>query len=36
MLKLEQNTANTLTKLSKFEETFKTQLNGLLNQRDFN
>lgn len=36
MLKLEQNTANTLTKLSKFEETFKTQLNGIMNQRDFN
>ncbi len=36
MLKLEQNIANTLTKLSKFEETYKTELESLITQRNHN
>lgn len=36
MLKLEQNIANTLTKLSKFEETYKTELEPLITQRNHN
>ena len=36
MLKLEQNIANTLTKLAKFEETYKTELESLITQRNNN
>lgn len=36
MLKLEQNVATALEKLAKFEETFKTSLEPLINQRDNN
>ena len=36
MLKLEQNIANTLTKLAKFEETYKTELEPLITQRNHN
>jgi thiamine phosphate synthase YjbQ (UPF0047 family) len=36
MLKLEQNIANTLTKLAKFEETYKTELEPLITQRNNN
>ena len=36
MLKLEQNIANTLTKLAKFEETFTTELAPIITQRDNN
>ena len=36
MLKLEQNVATALEKLAKFEETFKTSIEPLINQRDNN
>ena len=36
MLKLEQNVATALEKLAKFNETFKTSLEPLINQRDNN
>jgi flagellar motility protein MotE (MotC chaperone) len=36
MLKLEQNIANTLTKLAKFEETYKTELEPLITHRNNN
>jgi hypothetical protein len=36
MLKLEQNVANDLTKLSKFELTFKTELDPIITQRKTN
>lgn len=36
MLKLEQNTANTLEKLAKFNETFKTSMEPLITQRNNN
>lgn len=36
MLKLEQNTANTLEKLAKFNETFKTTIEPLITQRNNN
>jgi hypothetical protein len=36
MLKLEQNMANTLTKLAKFEETYKTELEPIITQRNHN
>jgi hypothetical protein len=36
MLKLEQNIANTLTKLAKYEETFTTELAPIITQRDNN
>jgi hypothetical protein len=36
MLKLEQNTANTLEKLAKFNETFKTTMEPLITQRNNN
>ena len=36
MLKLEQNVANDLTKLSKFGDTFKTELDPIITQRKTN
>jgi DNA repair ATPase RecN len=36
MLKLEQNMANILTKLAKFEETYKTELEPIITQRNHN
>ena len=36
MLKLEQNVATALEKLAKFDETFKTSIEPLINQRDNN
>jgi flagellar motility protein MotE (MotC chaperone) len=36
MLKLEQNMANVLTKLAKFEETYKTELEPIITQRNHN
>lgn len=36
MLKLEQNVANDLTKLSKFGDTFKTEMDSIITQRKTN